>query len=225
MSTITISLTTAKTWTPGEARMQLTAGQGANLLGLGFPLSGSIGGKTFIATALNGDILTTSSQSSGKASYAPGSVVLFPVTGQFVSGVGTVTSITASAPLTGGTITSSGSIGLGTTGLTITQHAGAIITDVPAAGAVTCDFSTGDKHAVTMAVSTTFTLTNPTTGQVVSLSIIQGGAGTLTPTFSPTLDFGVNGPPTWSTVVGKEDIIVLAWNGTKYRASTFGTGF
>lgn len=62
--------------------MQLTAGQGANLLGLGFPLSGSISGKTFIATALNGDLLTTSSQNSGKASYPANSTVLFSVTSQ-----------------------------------------------------------------------------------------------------------------------------------------------
>jgi hypothetical protein len=99
------------------------------------------------------------------------------------------------------------------------------VVDAPAAGAVTCNFAAGGNHSVTMAASTTVTLSNMTAGQEGRISLIQGGSGSYTPTFSPALDFGTAGTPTWSTAVGKKDIVEIYYDGTTYNASVFGLGY
>jgi hypothetical protein len=113
------------------------------------------------------------------------------------------------------------------TGLHIDQHSAAATTDTPSAGAVTCDVSVTDRHAVTMTASTLITLSNAPAGrcQTMVLYITQGGSGSYTPTFSPSVDWGTPGTPTWSTAAGKTDIVILDWNGTAYRGGVFGLGF
>lgn len=131
--------------------------------------------------------------------------------------------VTVSAFGDSGALSGGGSIP--STGLVITQHSGLIQTDTPSGGAVTCDFSVSDKHAVTLAANTTFTFSNPTTAQIVTLDVIQGGSGSNTATWPGTVDWGSAGAPTLTTTTGDTDIFVFYWNGTKYRAGTFGTGY
>lgn len=128
---------------------------------------------------------------------------------------------------------SSGAVGLRTivaadlptTGLQINSHYGTITVDSPSAGAVTCNFATTDKHSVTMTANTTITLSGMTAGQIGVIVLIQGGSGSCMPTFSPALDYGLAGTPTWSTAVGKKDTITVFYDGTSYQAGAFGTGF
>lgn len=81
MSTMAINLTTGAAWSPGESQLILTAGEGSDLLGFGFPLPIIIGGKTFIATGLNGDILTIASGPSSASKYNSGTTVTVNVSG------------------------------------------------------------------------------------------------------------------------------------------------
>ncbi len=112
-------------------------------------------------------------------------------------------------------------------GIVITQHSAVITTDTPSAGAVTCDLSVSDAHSVTLAASTLITLTNPATSkrQSAILYLIQSGAGSFTPTFTPTVHWGTAGTPVWSTTTGLRDIIVLDWDGTTYRGAVVGLGY
>ncbi len=139
-------------------------------------------------------------------------------------GSGTVTSVTAGSGLTGGAITTSGTIALATTGLTINQHAGVITTDTDA-GPVVFNFAVSDKHKVTIGASRTFSFTNPTVGQVVTIIVIQGTTGSFTVTWPGTVKWGDSGVPTLSTTTGDMDIFVFLWNGTNYLGATFGSGF
>lgn len=110
-------------------------------------------------------------------------------------------------------------------GLQVNSHYGTITVDAPSAGAVTCNFATTDAHSVTMVASTTITLAGLVAGQKGLISIIQGGSGSYTPSFSPALDWGSAGAPTWSTTVGKKDVIVIYYDGTSYCAGVYGLGF
>ena len=109
--------------------------------------------------------------------------------------------------------------------LTINSHGGAITTDAPSAGAVTCNLATSDKHQVTAVANTTVTFSNAAVGQVAVLTFIQGGSGSYTLTVSPAPDWGAAGAPTLSTVVGKKDILTFLWDGTTLYGGVFGLGF
>lgn len=116
------------------------------------------------------------------------------------------------------------------TGLVVTQHSGAIHTDTPSAGAVTCDLSVSDSHKITLAADTTFTFSNPPASgfkQVLVLQVIQGGSGSYTATWPGSVDWGSAGAPTLSTTVSDMDILVFYWDGSTstYYGSVFGLGY
>jgi hypothetical protein len=126
-----------------------------------------------------------------------------------VTGTGTVTSVTAAAPLTGGVITSSGTIGLGTTGTAGTYGSGTMVPVITtdAYGRVTNVVPTAiSAAAVTMGGDVTGTSsastvvklqgrpispTAPTTGQVLEWTgaawtpSAAGGGGSVTSTGTP----------------------------------------
>ncbi len=149
------------------------------------------------------------------------------------AGAGTVTSVSIvtangfSGSVATATSTPAITLTLATTGLVVTQHSAVITTDTPSAGAVTCDLSASDAHSVTLAASTLITLTNPASSkrQTAILYLIQSGAGSFTPTFTPTVHWGTAGTPVWSTTTGLRDIIVLDWDGTTYRGAVIGLGY
>ncbi len=137
---------------------------------------------------------------------------------------GTVTSIIAGSGLTGGTIKTTGTISLATTGLTINQHAGSIITDMDTSP-VALNFAVSNRHKVTITANRAFVFNNPTVGQIVTIIIIQGGSGNFWVSWPGTVRWGVAGIPTLSTTPGASDIFVFLWDGTKYFGGTFGIGF
>jgi hypothetical protein len=114
---------------------------------------------------------------------------------------------------------------LPSTGLVITQNSGLIQIDSQVAGATTCDFSVSNKHKVTFTANNTFTFINPTTSQVITLLVTQGGIGNYLTSWPGTVDWGVSGVPTLSTSVNAMDIFLMLWDGTRYRAGIFGQGF
>jgi hypothetical protein len=96
---------------------------------------------------------------------------------------------------------------LPTTGLTITQHAGAIIVPSGTSGTIPIDLSLGDWQAPAALTGTaTFTLSNPTTGQQFTVILIPGGnavnwfSGILWPG-------GVT--PTPTSTAGKRDVFTF----------------
>ena len=99
---------------------------------------------------------------------------VFPAPGAGGSGSGTVTSITASSPLTGGTITTSGSIGVGTIGV---SNGGTGLTGNFTAGQVLIGNTTsGGLQAATLTAGSNVTITNG--NGTISIAASGGGNST-----------------------------------------------
>lgn len=81
------------------------------------------------------------------------------------------------------------------------------------------DLSDASSHLITLIAGCALTFINPQVGGAYVLRIVQGGAGSFTPTFPAEVDWGARGVPTWSTTAGLEDLINLYWTGAKYLAS------
>lgn len=89
----------------------------------------------------------------------------------------------------------------------------------------TIDFDVnGLNQKVTMSDDCTFTFTDPLTGEVVLLKMIQNGTGGWTVTFPAEVDWGADGEPTWITTAGAINIAVFYFDGTTYwgKALTLG---
>lgn len=83
----------------------------------------------------------------------------------------------------------------------------------------TVDMSAGNFIIMTLAASTTLTLSTPSTGTYI-FKIIQGGTGSYTVTWPSTVKWAGGTPPTLQTTVAKWDYIVLIWDGTYYSATS-----
>lgn len=200
----------------------------------GFTVTGSpvtTSGTIAVACSLTGVIIGSGGSLSGQAPLSvinggTGDATLTAhavLLGEGTSAVAFATIGTAGRPLVDQG--SGADPAFASTGIKIDSHYGVVTVDTPSAGAVTCNLATSDKHKITIVANTTITLSGATAGQVIVLTIVQGGAGSFTPSFSPSLDWGANGTPVWSTAAGKIDIVTIYYDGTTYYAALFGLGF
>jgi hypothetical protein len=85
----------------------------------------------------------------------------------------------------------------------------------PTTGAVTWDLSVNPCASITLTGNATITVTNGEDGMSYRLAVVQGGAGSFTPTFSGVTFSGV---PAWATVVGASNRVYIDMVGTTRMA-------
>ena len=77
--------------------------------------------------------------------------------------------------------------------------------------------ATQDVCKVTLAGNRTLNApTNPTTGQFISLLVIQVSTGSITLTFNAIYEFKDDTAPTLTTTASKGDVFVFRYNGSKW---------
>jgi hypothetical protein len=77
--------------------------------------------------------------------------------------------------------------------------------------------ATQDVCKVTLAGNRTLNApTNPTTGQFITILIIQDGTGSRTVTFNAIYEFKDDTAPTLTTTASKGDVFVFRYNGSKW---------
>ena len=77
--------------------------------------------------------------------------------------------------------------------------------------------ATQDVCKVTLAGTRTLNApTNPTTGQFITILIIQDGTGSRTVTFNAIYEFKDDTAPTLTTTASKGDVFVFRYNGSKW---------
>lgn len=82
---------------------------------------------------------------------------------------------------------------------------------------ISWDASTSDVAKVTLAGNRTLgAASNGTTGQFVSLLIIQDGTGSRTVTWNAIYEFKDDEAPTLTTTASKGDLFIFRYNGSKY---------
>ena len=82
---------------------------------------------------------------------------------------------------------------------------------------ITWDASTQDVAKVTLAGNRTLgAASNGTTGQFISLLIIQDGTGSRTLTWNAAYEFAADTAPTLTTTAAKGDLFVFRYNGSKW---------
>jgi hypothetical protein len=94
---------------------------------------------------------------------------------------------------------------------------------VSGTGAQTLDFNSNAGANVTREFTATgnatLTFSNPPpAGSLVTVAIIQGGAGSFTITWPGTVKWTAATAPTLTTTAGKRDVFVFLWNGSNYYA-------
>jgi len=82
---------------------------------------------------------------------------------------------------------------------------------------ITWDASTQDVCKVTLAGNRTLAApTNNTTGQFISILVIQDGTGSRTLTWNAVFEFAADTAPTLTTTASKGDVFVFRYNGSKW---------
>ena len=82
---------------------------------------------------------------------------------------------------------------------------------------VTWDASTEDVCKVTLAGNRTLAApTNSTTGQFISILVIQDGTGSRTITWNAVYEFASDTAPTLTTTANLGDVFVFRYNGAKW---------
>ena len=82
---------------------------------------------------------------------------------------------------------------------------------------VTWNAETQDVAKVTLAGNRTLSsATSGTTGQFISLLIIQDGTGSRTLTWNAAYEFAADSAPTLTTTASKGDLFVFRYNGSKW---------
>ena len=82
---------------------------------------------------------------------------------------------------------------------------------------ITWDASTQDVAKVTLAGNRTLgSASNGTTGQFISLLVIQDGTGSRTLTWNAAYEFAADTAPTLTTTASKGDLFVFRYNGSKW---------
>ena len=82
---------------------------------------------------------------------------------------------------------------------------------------ITWDASTQDVCKVTLGGNRTLAApTNNTTGQFISILVIQDGTGSRTLTWNAVFEFAEDTAPTLTTTANKGDVFVFRYNGSKW---------
>ena len=82
---------------------------------------------------------------------------------------------------------------------------------------ITWDASTQDVAKVTLAGNRTISAaSNATTGQFISLLVIQDGTGSRTLTWNAAYEFASDTAPTLTTTANLGDVFVFRYNGSKW---------
>ena len=82
---------------------------------------------------------------------------------------------------------------------------------------VTWDASTQDVCKLTLGGNRTLAApTNNTTGQFISILVIQDGTGSRTLTWNAVFEFASDTAPTLTTTANKGDLFVFRYNGSKW---------
>ena len=82
---------------------------------------------------------------------------------------------------------------------------------------VTWDASTQDVCKLTLGANRTMAApTNNTTGQFISILVIQDGTGSRTLTWNAVFEFKDDTAPTLTTTASKGDVFVFRYNGSKW---------
>ena len=82
---------------------------------------------------------------------------------------------------------------------------------------VTWDASTQDVCKLTLGGNRTLAApTNNTTGQFISILVIQDGTGSRTLTWNATYEFTGDEAPTLTTTANKGDLFIFKYNGSKW---------
>ena len=82
---------------------------------------------------------------------------------------------------------------------------------------ITWDASTQDVCKVTLGGNRTLAApTNNTTGQFISILVIQDGTGSRTLTWNAVFEFAEDTAPTLTTTASKGDVFVFRYNGSKW---------
>ena len=82
---------------------------------------------------------------------------------------------------------------------------------------VTWDASTQDLCKLTLGGNRTLAApTNNTTGQFISILVIQDGTGSRTLTWNAVFEFAADTAPTLTTTASKGDVFVFRYNGSKW---------
>jgi hypothetical protein len=82
---------------------------------------------------------------------------------------------------------------------------------------VTWDASTQDVCKLTLGGNRTLAApTNSTTGQFISILVIQDGTGSRTLTWNAVFEFASDTAPTLTTTASKGDVFVFRYNGSKW---------
>ena len=82
---------------------------------------------------------------------------------------------------------------------------------------VTWDASTQDVCKLTLGGNRTLAApTNNTTGQFISILVIQDGTGSRTLTWNAVFEFAADTAPTLTTPASKGDVFVFRYNGSKW---------
>jgi len=82
---------------------------------------------------------------------------------------------------------------------------------------VTWDASTQDVCKLTLGGNRTLAApTNNTTGQFISILVVQDGTGSRTLTWNAVFEFAADTAPTLTTTASKGDVFVFRYNGSKW---------
>jgi len=178
-----------------------------------------IAGGTNITTAVSGDTLTITGTAQD---FAYGSLTGTPTiptnTNQLTNGAGFITDDgNGDLTITGSTIASSGdTIDIDDT-LRFNKNYKEDINALTSSTGITVDASLASVHTVTLAHSTTFTISNLPTGGSVTIIITQDGTGSKTGAFASTKFAG--GTPTLSTDANAIDVVTIFNDGTNKIAN------
>jgi hypothetical protein len=155
-------------------------------------------------------------------------------------GAGTVTSITAGTGLTGGAITTTGTIAIDSTvatlsgtqeltNKTLTNPTTTNYTETlhsPAAGSsFTVDLANGTVQKFTTNANTTVTLPSSVSGKSFVIMIAYGGSHSITWAGGSTIKWAGGTTPTATAVNGKFDIFTFFQDGTNTYASVLGQNY
>jgi len=180
-----------------------------------------IAGGTNITTAVSGDTLTITgptltsfitASSSDTLTNKSGAVSMFTNDAGYITNNGN-----GDLTITGSTIASSGdTIDIDDT-LRFNKNYKEDINALTSSTGITVDASLASVHTVTLAHSTTFTISNLPTGGSVTIIITQDGTGSRTGAFTSTKFAG--GTPTLSTDANAIDVVTIFNDGTNKIAT------